>query len=209
MDLVRRDLYRGKPDKAWHSQKKMVKKAVLYPAKWLKQRAVPMSGERYQEIVQDIVATMVREGSLHKVAYMSRYLYVTVQRHMDHKGDAYYQEGKAIRNRVDVFLKGLEQFNRGPATADVVESFAQAEALIKFDKRKPGPRRAAPIAPAEPFERKVRSDALYFKLSPDQRAEIASRIATGASYRKIIELCATWEIKTSLGALTTYLKEKP
>jgi hypothetical protein len=131
---------------------------------------------------------------------MSRYIYWCIQSHMDKHGDNYYREGVQIRNRVNIVMSVVERARRGED--GTVPTFAQADLLIKLDKRKPGAKRAAPT----PQVRKVRSDALVFKLSPEQRKEIADRLATGTSYRKIIELCATWNIKTSLGSLTEYLK---
>ena len=66
-------------------------------------------------------------------------------------------------------------------------------------------RQAAPKIEAP---RKKRSDALIYRLTPDQRAAIARQIGTGASYRQIVALCASWGVKTSVGALTEYLRAK-
>jgi hypothetical protein len=60
MARVRRDFYQGKPDKAWFAQQQLVKKALLYPARWLKEKAVEIPAERYEAIVVDILATARR-----------------------------------------------------------------------------------------------------------------------------------------------------
>ncbi|HEV3272484.1 MAG TPA: hypothetical protein VGZ93_09925 [Candidatus Methylacidiphilales bacterium] len=123
---------------------------------------------------------------------------------MIYHGDQYYAEGKAIRNRVDMVMSSVEKAARGADST--IPILAEADKLLQLGKRKVRANKAAPSAPTTPQPRKTRSDALIYKLSPDQRTEITDRLACGASYRKIVELCASWGIKTSLGGLTEYLR---
>jgi hypothetical protein len=207
MALVRRSLYAGKPDKTWFAQQQLVKKALLYPATWLKRREVEIPAERYKEIVEGIVATMVANGRLDGVSFMSRYLLTCVQRHMEAHGDEYYREGVNIRNRVTLVMDLVEKARAGADST--VPILAEADRLLKIGKRKAGAlqRRSRPAAaPVEKAPRKVRSDALVYRLTHVQREMIANALATGSSYRKVVELCASWGIKTSLDGLTTYLK---
>lgn len=204
LDLVRRDLYRGKPEKAWFSQQQLVKKALLYPATWLNQREVEIPVARYQAIVEGIVATMVRNGRLEDVSFMSRYLLTCVQRHMEVHGDEYYREGVAIRNRVSLVMDLVEKALRGEDGS--VPVLAQADKLLRIGKRKAGGTRRAQATTTVETPRKVRSDALVYKLTPDQRTDLRRQVDQGMSYRKALELCASWGVKTSLGAIAEHLK---
>ena len=141
---VRRDLYRGKPDKTWYAQQHLVKKALLYPARWLKQREVEIPAERYKAILEGIVATMVANGHLDRVTFMSRYLLTCVQQHMEHHGDEYYQEGVAIRNRVTLVMTAVERAHR-VATPGPITVLAKAEELLQVGKRKAKPKPPRPI----------------------------------------------------------------
>lgn len=139
---VRRDLYQGKSFDTWSAQQKMVKKALLHPATCLHKQQVELSAERYQAILEGIIDTIRAKGNLEKVGYMSRYFYFCVQEHMKHHGDGYYSEGKAIRNRVNLFMTALERAQIGAdGTIPVLD---QADKLLQIGKRQPKIKPAAP-----------------------------------------------------------------
>lgn len=142
LERVRRDLYRGKPDKLWYSQQHMVKKALLYPARWLEQRKVEISSERYKAILEGILATVKANGNMAQVTYISRYILHCIQQHMEHHGDEYYREGVAIRNRVSMVMSTIEKAKRGADST--VPILAQAESVLQIGKRK------AKVKPIEP-----------------------------------------------------------
>lgn len=144
MKRVRRDFYKGKPDKTWFAQQAMVKKALLYPARWLHEKAVEIPAARYEAILTDILDTAARHGDLSKVTYMSRYLLFCVQEHMSHHGDKYYREGVSIRNVVGLLMSTVDKVKRG---ADgTVPAFAQADSVLQVGKRKA---KVKPAAAAE------------------------------------------------------------
>ena len=110
-------------------------------------------------------------------------------------------------------MTGLEKAQR------TVAALAEADRQLTVSK----PKEVAPLvlqpdllpvakvrqaAPKIEVPRKKRSDALIYRLTPDRRAEIARQIGTGASYRQIVALCASWGVKISVGALTEYLRAK-
>jgi len=145
MARVRRDLFIGKPDKTWYSQQQLVKKALLYPAAWLKRREVEIPAERYQAILEGILDTIKAKGNLDQVHYISRYLFHCVQQHIAHHGDTYYEEGKAIRNRVSLVMTSVERAHAGAdGTVPVLD---QAYNVLQLGRRKP---KSKPLA--EPLQ---------------------------------------------------------
>ena len=142
MAKVRRDLYKGKPDKTWFAQQKMIKKALLHPAACLHKQRVELPAARYQAILEDIINTIASHGDLSKVEYVSRYFLHCVQQHMIHHGDNYYREGKAIRNRVDLVMGSVEKAARGADST--VPILAEADKLLKLGKRKAKVKSIAP-----------------------------------------------------------------
>jgi hypothetical protein len=143
MAKVRHDLYKGKPDKTWFAQQKMIKKALLHPAVYLHKQRVELPAARYRAILEDIINTIVAKGNLDRVDYMSRYFLFCVQKHMEHHGDQYYAEGKAIRNRVDLVMGSVEKAARGADST--VPILAEADKLLQMGKRKA---RVKPVATA-------------------------------------------------------------
>lgn len=134
MAKVRSDLYKGRREKEWFSSQKMIKKALMHPAACLAKYQVEISAERYQAILEDIINTVARHGNLDNVGYMGRYFLYCVQEHMKHHGDRYYQEGKAVNNRVSLVMSAVERAHKG---ADgTIPVLAQADALLQLGKRK-------------------------------------------------------------------------
>ncbi len=143
MDRVRREMFGHLPEKAWYSQQAMVKKALTYPAHWLHERHIHFTAERYREITDGIITTMVRKGNLRSVTFMGRYILTCFQEHMRHHDDTYYLEGKGIHSHLDAALHRAEL--RLKSAADpTVTALAEAHSLIAIGKRKP---KAKPPAP--------------------------------------------------------------
>lgn len=152
MQRVRRDLYKGRPDKAWFQQQDTVKKALTFPAAWLEERKVPLSSERYLQILNGIINLMLAKGNLAAVKYPSAYLLDVIQKHMAHHGDTYYQEGKSCRNRVTLDMAVIEKAvaaRRASALPDrTVEVLSGVHATLALGKRKSTIKAAA--TPAQP-----------------------------------------------------------
>ena len=67
---------------------RLVKKALIYPARWLDERKVPITSDKYRAIIVGIVEGMVKHGQIAQVTYMGRYLLTCVQKHMEVRGDS-------------------------------------------------------------------------------------------------------------------------
>jgi hypothetical protein len=55
---VRRDFYSGPRAPLWHAQQKMIKKALMHPARCLNKLGVQIPADRYEGIFDDILGTM-------------------------------------------------------------------------------------------------------------------------------------------------------
>jgi hypothetical protein len=159
MTKVRLALFQGKQFKRWPAQQELVKKALLYPAVCLDKHQVEIPAERYQAILEDIIATAAKHGNLGDIAYMSRYFYTCVQRHMAHHGDEYYSEGKSIRNRINLDMTAIERAHAGhDGTVPILAqaAAAKADAVLQVGRRKAKIKPAAPrlqpdlFSPAKP-----------------------------------------------------------
>jgi hypothetical protein len=136
-DLVQRvrcDFYKGKPPLLWYRQQHMVKKALLYPARWLAKRNVELPAARYEAIVSGMLDTMLKHGNMSNVTWISRYILGCVQKHMEHHGDEYYREGVQIRNRVTLVMTSVDRSRRGEDST--IKVLAQADAVLKIGARK-------------------------------------------------------------------------
>jgi hypothetical protein len=82
------------------------------------------------------------------------YLYRCVEEHLRHHGDAYYEEGKGIRNRVAMFMSTVEKAKLGadrtvPILAEVHAT--QVQAALDVGKRKEKVKGAAAGVQADLF----------------------------------------------------------
>jgi len=93
-------------DKRFFQERRMLLQAITWPARWLDERVVRLTATRYKELLNTIISTIVRHGDVSKVRSFGRYLLHSIQEHMRHHGDEYYDVGKASRSLVtDVMLR--------------------------------------------------------------------------------------------------------
>ena len=152
MKQVRALLYTALPDHSWFTQQERVKATLTLPAKWLDDRKVELPAERYQKLLEGILATIKTHGR--KPAQLGKfpciYLHSCVESHMRHHGDDYYAEGKGIRNRVKMFMSEVERAQVGadgtvPVLAKVNTEIAAA---VTAGRRKPKSKDVAgPVQP--------------------------------------------------------------
>ncbi len=147
LQQVRGWLYSALPERAWFTQQERVKRALTLPAAWLDERKVEVSAERYQEILQGILATIKAKGR--KPGQMGKfpcaYLHACVKSHLDHHGEKYYDEGKGIRNRLKLAMPELEKAQIGadgtvPVLAQVHNALAsrRRKGKVKSVTEQPG-----------------------------------------------------------------------
>lgn len=137
-------LYTSLPDRAWFTQQMRVKIALTLPAAYLDERKVDLSAERYQEIVQGILDTIKKHGRTDLGPHPCSYLHSCVEAHLRHHGDEYYEEGKAIRNRVKLIMPAVEKANLGadltvPVLSATHHQTAAALAVGKRKSKAPAP----------------------------------------------------------------------
>lgn len=141
MDAVRHGFYSG--DEAWFKDQHFIRRRVVtWPAKWLNGRGVTLKPERYKEILLDIFTEIKRCGKTEAVEFWPGYLAHCVQEHFKHHGEEIYNEGKALRNRVEFVLLGAQRATEASQGVDPVEGVAQVhQALMAGNRRKQKPAR--------------------------------------------------------------------
>jgi hypothetical protein len=147
--VVHDQLYRDDQRKNFWSQNKELKAALTWPAEWFNERGIFVSGERYQEIMMEVIQEAKRHGATGVVGHWPLYLLKCVQSHFDANAHLYNDEGKRARdlvNRITAKLTGA------PAATEAPDHFirvtAEAHALVKSPGKRPKVKK--PAAPADP-----------------------------------------------------------
>ncbi|HWL53764.1 MAG TPA: hypothetical protein VNQ90_15100 [Chthoniobacteraceae bacterium] len=105
---LRKQFYVGL-DKAYYQQRRQLILAITFPAYWLDERAVRLPAHRYTGILTHIIRTVVREGDLANVHHFGFYFLKSVQNHMRHQGETYYDEGKVTRHLAADTMAGIQR----------------------------------------------------------------------------------------------------
>jgi len=120
-------------------RKLLLRFVVLWPAIWLKERGITLPAERYESI---LVGGGHPKGILVDAATLGqaphnpvKYLATVVQSHFSVHGETYYEEGKALRNKLDPLLAALSGRNQ-PQSADPIAPMATAASLLAPPKRR-------------------------------------------------------------------------
>ena len=147
LGLLKSKFYGG-PDQAAEAQefaqdrKRLLGWVVLWPAKWLDERAATIHGEAYREIFNKVFLQAAAHVTS-KVKYRPAYLMQVIQSHFRIHGEDYLDQAKAIRAVADhaLFIAGQA---RQPAP-DPVAELAKAKRLLDAPKRK----KTAPLSPVK------------------------------------------------------------
>jgi hypothetical protein len=118
---LRHQFYKGR-DKLYFQERNLLLQAICWPARYLDERAVRISAERYQSILTTVIRTINTHGNLAQVRSLGRYLLHAVQEHMRHHGEDYYEIGKATRNALDDVMRGLRPQERLGREAAAIHS---------------------------------------------------------------------------------------
>lgn len=165
-------LYASLPERSWFTQQGRVQAALTLPAKWLDERKVELSAERYQAIVEGILNTIKTKGRRDFGSFPCAYLYSCVEAHLRHHGDEYYYEGKDIRNRVKMFMTDLEKARVGQDRT--VPILAEVHAALSVGKRKTKIKTVASTLHPD----------LFGTAKPDQIAKVRAPIGLSRSKRE-------------------------
>jgi hypothetical protein len=138
MARVRRTLFKGR-EAEWFPAQEMVKKALTLPARHLRDQGVPFPIARYRQVLELILGTIEREGDIARLVYPAGYLFGCVQKHLQHHGHHYYEEGKSLRNSLDHLLVRTEAkaAARQAAEDNTVAILAATHDAIQVGRRKP------------------------------------------------------------------------
>lgn len=157
---IRNQFYQGR-EKLFYQERRILMQAICWPARYLDDRAVQISAERYKELLTTVIRTINRHGNLAQVRSLGRYLLHAVQTHMQHHGEEYYDIGKRTRNALDDIMRGLKQQGNITREARAIQSgdstvptLADAHRVLAATKggRKPKPAQAsAPALQADFF----------------------------------------------------------
>ena len=137
---IQRHFYAEFPaERFWADRRLLLRYVVLWPAKWLADRGVTLTADRYEQI---LVGTASPRGVLVDASTLGqpphnpvKYLATVVQKHFEVQGERYYEEGKALRSKLDPIMKVLSGIQTAPKQ-DPVAAMASAADLLAAPKRR-------------------------------------------------------------------------
>jgi hypothetical protein len=150
---IRNQFYKGH-EKLFFQERRMLMQAICFPARYLDDRAVKISAERYTALLTTVIRTINAHGNLSAVRSPGRYLLHAVQEHMKHHGEDYYETGKRTRNALDDVMRGLKPVGKlGKEAAAIRSGDSTVPDLVKvlavLNATKGG-RRKAPAPALQP-----------------------------------------------------------
>lgn len=136
LNFIRNHFYKNDYIAFLKDRPRLLKLVVLKFAEWLDERGVSLHPDRYLKIMRDsILMEAVRFGHIDEIKYPPAWLGVFVENHLSRRGEAYYEEGKSIRNICDTVIS----FSRTTIhSRDPIRELAQASKLL-VTKRKSTP----------------------------------------------------------------------
>lgn len=93
--------------KRYFQQEDMLTTAITTPARWLDDRGVRLPERRIEEILVGILRGIMHHGQTGRIGFFAGYFLKSVQEHMTHHGEDYYEEGKKLRLIVDTAVDNL------------------------------------------------------------------------------------------------------
>ena len=154
-DLVKNYLHRIRqqfyPDdeKGFFQQRPWMMQAITHPAFYLDERGVRLPERRLCAILDTVIRDIQHFGATEKIGNFCRYFLHSVQKHMKHQGDGYYEEGKSLRFITDTALENLtkKQREKLPDSQDATTSrLADLNRLMRATAAKKKKTTAAPAA---------------------------------------------------------------
>lgn len=113
--------------------------ALTWPAKWLNERALPITSKRYQNLILQRLDAIAQHGQ--PASYLPcfpRYLLKALQDWFTWHGEDLYDELKHIRNSLPNLIHLIHQLPTRNSP-DIVTPLAQAHAIlaIRYHRKKP------------------------------------------------------------------------
>ncbi len=138
LQKIRRDFYRNKQDQEFFRDRQALVYTLTWPAQWLKDRALNISGQRYRKFILERLAEIKQHGRFElSRQYFPAYLSRCLKTWFDHHGEDLYDELKHARNSIDKVMKKVGR-SKAQAPDNTIEILAQAHQLTHpTRKRKP------------------------------------------------------------------------
>lgn len=157
LGVVRRQFYPdslvddARAQKRWFQEQHLIKSwVVLWPAKWLDERGVWLSPERYRGALLGIFDEIKRHGDTAGVENWPRYLATCVQSRFKIRAEEFLEEGKAARTVVERVALGLAKPAKAADArrgADLVKALADAKTVLQRGGKRAKKPTAAPTLP--------------------------------------------------------------
>ncbi len=129
---IKQNFYINKSsEKQFYADRRMLLYALTWPGKWLEQRGLSISAQRYEQLLSDRLKAIAEYGKpIRYQSYFPAYLLKCLQDWFSHHGDELYEELKHIRNQL-YRIEALLQECTPPQAEDIVTAMAQANAILK------------------------------------------------------------------------------
>jgi hypothetical protein len=136
LNFIRTHYYQGRFVEFAKHQRDLLRWVVFELAVYLDSKAVTIPAVRYLEIMvgeKGILMEALRFIRVEKMTYIPAYLRRCVQSHLAVHGESYYDEGKGLRNVLDIAMKFAEK--QVTPEQNIARDFATAARLLKPQKR--------------------------------------------------------------------------
>lgn len=135
LSLIQRKFYEDHAGSFAKDRPRLLKWVVLWPARWLNERGVTISADRYKEIFDAVLLDALAQCRQAKINYLPAYLATVIQSHWRIHGEEYYAQAKSVRNLAENALLMAGKIT-GQAAPDPIRELATASRLLK-PKKKP------------------------------------------------------------------------
>jgi hypothetical protein len=137
LDEIRARLY---DRRAWsarfYPERDMLISAITWLATWFRKRGVAPSVQRYRAIIARVVQDIDRHMRIDQPKCMALYFHACLQKHMQHQGETYYDEAKALRNVLQAVTSKLTERQRSvQAEQAPVETLADIYSQLAAKRR--------------------------------------------------------------------------
>jgi hypothetical protein len=136
---IRRGFYAGDTVGKYFKDEPMLGKAITWPATWLRARGLTWTGDRYFSALRGLLAEIGKHGATGEIKYFPGYLLKCFQDHFAHNGDAYCDEGRQLRNGINVAMSAIQFSGQSGRREDTqtIDVLAAAHALLATRPRAP------------------------------------------------------------------------
>ena len=123
--------------KTFYRDRKMLLYSITWSAKWLSQRGLSTSKDKYQSLIFEILQNVLTHGKVDNYqTYFPRYLLKSIQNHLIHNEDKLYTELKHIRNYLQSVLQNHNIRQQYDENEQMIQVLTQVHSITKPSKSK-------------------------------------------------------------------------